>query len=164
MGEAGKQHAQAQFDWRAIIPQHEALWRDLDQRHAAEHEADRETTPGPAHPYWPNPFTIFASHPTRRLTIDDRLESSVSSYDEVTALLRHRMKMFTPDILIAPEQLPNLIHAIMTQPGISIGTLAEVSSNGDEAQLQRSVGWLLKLGVIRLSDTEGAAGLEKSER
>lgn len=164
MGEAGKRHAQAQFDWRAIIPQHEALWRDLDQRRAAEHEADRETTPGPAHPYWPDPFTIFASHPTRRLTIDDRLESSVSSYDEVTALLRHRMNMFTPDILIAPEQLPTLIHAIMTQPGISIGTLAQVSSNGDEAQLQRSVGWLLKLGVIRLSDTEGAAGLKRTER
>lgn len=77
---------------------------------------------------------------------------AVSSYEELTALLRHRMNMFTPDILVPPEHLPQLIHAIRVQPGVSIGELAAAHANGNEAQLQRSIGWLLKLGAIRLLD------------
>ena len=157
MGNAGKQHAKALFDWRVIIPQYEALWRELDGRRTADDEANRESIPQPAQPILPDPYTVFATHPTRRLTREDRLQSSISSYDEVTALLHHRMNMFTPEILVAPERLPQLIHAIGAQPGISIAELVDTQTDSNEPQLQRTIGWLLKLGVIQFLENADTA-------
>ena len=152
MGDAGRRHVKEQFDWSVIIPQYEALWHELERRRAVEDDSDCETNRQSNQPFLPDPFTVFASHPTRRLTAEDRVQMAVSSYEELTALLRHRMNMFTPDILVPPEHLPQLIHAIRVQPGVSIGELAAAHANGNEAQLQRSIGWLLKLGAIRLLD------------
>ena len=152
MGDAGKHHAQANYDWRAIIPQYDTLWAELDHRREVDANGDQGSIPNVFHPLWPDPFTAFASHPTHRFTRDDRLEPLINSYDDVTALLRHRMNMFVPDILVPPETLPLLIHAIMSQPGIRIGDLSEAHPDWGEARIQRSIGWLLKLGVIRLLD------------
>ena len=125
LGDAGKHHAQANYDWRAIIPQYDTLWAELDHRREVDANGDQGSIPNVFHPLWPDPFTAFASHPTHRFTRDDRLEPLINSYDDVTALLRHRMNMFVPDILVPPETLPLLIHAIMSQPGIRIGDLSE---------------------------------------
>ncbi len=152
MGEAGKDHAQTNYDWRAIIPQYDELWTELDHRRKVDTNGDRGSVQDVFHPLWPDPFTVFASHPTHRLARGDRLESLINTYDDVTVLLRHRMNMFIPDILVPPEKLPILIHAIMSQPGISIGELCEAHPDWGDAPVQRSIGWLMKLGVIRLTN------------
>ena len=152
MGDAGKHHAQTNYDWRAIIPQYDELWAELDRRRKVDTNGDRGSVQDFFHPLWPDPFTVFASHPTHRLARGDRLEPLINSYDDVTELLRHRMNMFIPDILVPPEKLPILIHAIMSQPGISIGELCEAHPDWGDAPIQRSIGWLMKLGVIRLTN------------
>jgi hypothetical protein len=113
MGDAGKHHAQANYDWRAIIPQYDSLWAELDHRRKVDAIGVQGSAPYVFYPLWPDPFTVFASHPTHRLTRDDRLGPLINSYDDGTALLGHRMNRFIPDILVPPDKLPLLIHAIM---------------------------------------------------
>ena len=70
MGEAGRQRAQAVYDWKPIIGQYEALWaKQTELRLAAKSESDKSGKPL-AHP-WParmDPFHGFASYPTQAFT------------------------------------------------------------------------------------------------
>jgi glycosyltransferase involved in cell wall biosynthesis len=70
MGEAGRAHVAAKYDWMQIIPAYQDLWEEL----AARREADAEIAEGNTVPRALDPQTLFAAYPTRIMKETDRID------------------------------------------------------------------------------------------
>ena len=149
MAAAGRQRAEAVFDWRHIVPAYEALWAELANRRRRGDALTPRTDMRPAHPLRPDPYQMFGGFPSAVLDGADRLEIAVAALDALNALIRHRMNMFTPAVLLDPDALARLVQAVDRQPGITLDALVGSIMPDDPACVVRTVGWLLKLGYLR---------------
>lgn len=147
MGEAGMRRAAAVYDWRNVVPAYEALWAEL----AARREADggAAAAAGGTHPLRPDPYRLFADFPTRHISPADVVEPA-APMDALTALLKHRMNMFTPGVLLDPDALGGLIQQIHARPGRTISDLTFDMAAASRPRILRTLAWLVKLGYLRL--------------
>jgi glycosyltransferase involved in cell wall biosynthesis len=147
MGEAGMRRAAAVYDWRNVIPAYEALWAELAQRRKAD-GGDGAAARG-THPLRPDPYRLFADFPTRHMSPEDVVEPA-APMDALTALLKHRMNMFTPDVLLDPDALTRLVQNIHARPGCTVSDLSSDMPEASRPRLSRTLAWLVKLGYLRL--------------
>ncbi len=148
MGEAGRRRAQEMYDWRHVIAAYEDLWEELAARRAAEAERRAAAAPSPIQA--PDPFRMFAAFATRHLSEGDRLQLADPSYEALTRLLRHRMNMPVPDLLVAPEELPRLVRVLARdEAGVEVGAAIANWPEAERARVLRSMTWLVKLGYAR---------------
>lgn len=160
MGEAGMRRAGEVYDWRHVIPAYEALWDEL----AARREQDGESGPTSEHavtdPVGLDPFRVFAAFPTRTLAPDDRIEARPEAMQDLTRLLRHRMNMFRPDLLLPADDLPALLGKLAPggapggggDGGASVADIAAAWPAGESPRVMRTLAWLVKLGQARRRD------------
>jgi alpha-maltose-1-phosphate synthase len=140
MAEKARARAQNTYDWRHIIPAYEALWRDLSEKRRAGNNL--------AWPLVPDPFMMYASYSTAALEESDKTHI-VASADTVRSLLSHDINLFGLDLMIAPDDITKLINTVSAQNGISIGEIFAQFPAVDRAALWRTLGWLIKLGIMR---------------
>lgn len=145
-GASGRERAQKVFDWKQIIPAYEHLWEELSHK--------RKTNPPKpgipnnwqaVHPSFTNPFKMFGSFPSTILNPQD-LVRVVMTRDEITAILKHEMNFFLPDLLAPKETMIELIEAIRNAGAAHIQDILNHFPNGEDRVL-RCIGWMLKHGV-----------------
>jgi len=138
-----KAHARAAatYDWRHIIPAYEALWREL----AAKRQ---DISSNLSYPLAPDPFSIYAGYASAALKESDRLQV-LAGADEIRMLLGHGLNIFGIDIMVGPEDVTKIINGATGKNGIAIADLIAQLPTRDRARLWRTVGWLLKLGILR---------------
>ena len=155
MGEAGRQRAQAIYDWKPIIGQYEALWaKQTELRLAAKAESDKSDIKPLAHP-WParmDPFHAFASYPTQALTpqmvltlVDANAQVAVQ---RALAYRQLAMVDFAKLILPSEAEMVSVLNTAaqqQTAQALVVGIAQE-----RQAFVFRSLAWLLKLGVLRV--------------
>ncbi len=154
MGEAGRQRAQAVYDWKPIIGQYEALWaKQTELRLAAKSESDKSGKPL-AHP-WParmDPFHAFASYPTQALTPQTLLALvDANAKLAVQRALPYRqlaMVDFAKVILPTEAEIVSVLNAA-AQTQTAQALVAGIAQER-QAFVFRSLAWLLKLGVLRV--------------
>jgi alpha-maltose-1-phosphate synthase len=78
MGEAGRARAREVFDWAAVIPQHQALWREQQAILQAAGARLGPSVPDPRHM---DPTGTFAAWPSRTFEFSQRLRPVPSSAD-----------------------------------------------------------------------------------
>lgn len=64
LGEGAARHAQAQFDWQAVIPQYLALADELGQRRNGATVTTPALQSGPISPLEVDPFDLYSKYPT----------------------------------------------------------------------------------------------------
>ena len=155
MGEAGRQRAQAVYDWKPIIGQYEALWaKQTELRLAAKSESDKSGIKPLAHP-WParmDPFHAFASYPTQAFTpqmvlalVDANAQVAVQ---RALAYRQLAMVDFAKVILPTEAEIVSVLNtAAQTQTAQAL--VAGIAQER-QAFVFRSLAWLLKLGVLRV--------------
>ncbi|MDX2027013.1 MAG: glycosyltransferase family 4 protein [Alphaproteobacteria bacterium] len=134
------------YDWRHIIPAYEALWEEM----AAKRQAAKKS-PGTwpsALPQAPDPFTMYAAYPSAPLAETDHL-SVAASLEIIQHLWRHEMNVLALDVMIPAEDTIKLINHIASQNAVSIGSLFQAFPAFDRPRLWRTLGWLIKLGILR---------------
>lgn len=150
MGDAGRQRAQSLYDWRAIIPQYEALWAQLADIRKAQAPALK-----PLAQPWParlDPFHAFASYPTQLLTPQTLL--ALVDGDVQSALQRARqyrqlaMVDFAKVVLPTDAEVEAVLQAAVT-PKTAM-ELVRLIPAARQAFVFRALGWLVKLHVLRL--------------
>ncbi len=142
MAEKARGRAAATYDWRHIIPAYEALWREL--------AAKREDSAGdPHYPLAPDPFSIYAGYAAAALAENDRLQVAASA-DEIRMLLGHGLNIFGLDTMAAPEDVTKIINCATEKNGIVIAALFAQFPSIDRSRLWRTIGWLIKLGILRI--------------
>ena len=147
MGQSGKAHARAVYDWRHIIKAYENLWADL----AAQRRTTARTMSIPAN--WqaanlshPNPLAMFDSFPTRKFNLAEKIRI-VMEKETISMILKHEMNYFVPELLIPKETMAELVEAIRKagEPAV-VDILATFPITQNE-RLLRCIGWMLKHGV-----------------
>ena len=147
MGAAGRQRAHDIFDWRSVVPAYDALWSELAERR----ERDAVSKPVAAHaitgPAEMDPYRVFRGFPTFRMMPDDAIVLTDRATAVLADRLRHRMNMFVPVNLLAPEDLPRLLSRMQ-----AVDRISDIAADWPErecSRVERTLVWLVKLGVAR---------------
>ncbi len=154
MGQTGKQRAQQLYDWSAIIAQYETLWQEQTQLRLAAQTADQVVVPPHAWPARIDPFFAFESYPTQTLKPTSIL--ALTDASAIEALLRVNqyktlaMVNFAKLVLPTDAEIAQLLNAAAQGP-TSAQALVQCIEPSRQAFVLRSLAWLLKLGVLRLS-------------
>lgn len=149
MGEKARTRALATYDWKHIIPAHEALWEEMAARRRKDKIGESSVTWPSALPQVPDPFTMYASYPSGPLREIDRLRVAVSD-DQITKLWRHEINVLALDVMIPTEEVMKLITYISAKGGVSIGDIFQQYPAYDQEQLWRTVAWVIKLGIVQV--------------
>jgi alpha-maltose-1-phosphate synthase len=153
MGSSGRQRARQTYDWKTVIGQYEALWAEL--RGLRETQARGLRPAGPPWPARMDPFQAFASYPTRTLTPQTRLrlvEADLTrALDRVRALRELAMVGYARGILPAAADIDTVLHKAAAGPATAMELVEHIGAQSP-GQVLRATAWLVKLGVLELSE------------
>jgi hypothetical protein len=152
LGEAGRRRARALYDWRVVVPAYQDLWSEL----AARRQADVELAP----PRWQvrnprlsDPFDVFAGH-GRALKDDMRVRLDPDGPD-VDTVAADPGNTFAANGLLARDET-DIILRLLQGGERSIAECLQALPLARRVRGIRSLGWLIKYGVLSLTDNEGA--------
>jgi glycosyltransferase involved in cell wall biosynthesis len=147
MGAAGQARARETFDWRAVIPQYQALWAELDRRRRAA-----PPQPPLENPYRPDPFRMFAAYPTGALAPTAEVSLGRPLAEGEAAALLARPAVRNPAArLPTDEEALALLTALAAGP-IPVAGLMDRFSPERGPFIERGILWLAKFGFVRLRD------------
>jgi len=148
MGAAGQARAREVFDWRAVIPQYQALWSELRRRRLASPEQ-----PPLENPYRPDPFRMFAAYPSAALAVGDTvvLTRPLAPGEAAELMTRTSVRSDSARLPSIPEAAA-LLDALAGGPRTVGALLAEVTPER-RPFLERGLLWLAKFGFVRLCGT-----------
>ncbi|HET6158893.1 MAG TPA: glycosyltransferase family 4 protein [Dongiaceae bacterium] len=147
LGEAAREAAAANFDWRHLITRYQALWAELAARRASA----VESAPAQGPVYWPartDPYTLFVDYPTETLSPLHRLEPGDFPGDLAMIVAhplfnfaKHRLRLDLCDLVLRKVAEKRAV------------TLSDIGADLNEAErilLPRNAAFLVKLGLIRV--------------
>jgi len=149
MGEAGRAHVRAKFDWATIIPSYESLW-------AQQTEIRKQQTASlrPITQLWParmDPFHAFASYPTRLLTpqtllglVDVDIDMALQ---RTLAYRRIAMFNFAEFVLPTDHEIRTVLTAADSGPRPAEELIAGIHPER-QPHVFRALVWLVKLGTL----------------
>lgn len=146
MGLAGQKRAKTIYDWKHIIPMYEQLWEELE----AIRQSDPHNPPSP----WParlDPFTSFSHYATQ--TLSEHTLVSLNKSPEVTieawqSMLQLDMVNYASYVLPTEKVMAQIVSTLGTNT-IAIGQILEGIHPSSRTAVLRSMGALLKFGLIR---------------
>lgn len=148
MGDAGRARAQSVYDWSVIIPAYEELWADLAHRRTHDPEVAAPLPGRASDPLRDDPYKVFAGYPSATLSDEMRVTRRAPDGDLET-LTRHTINSAGAGLMLPGPDLRALLAAI---PDAGINVDALLAASGTSArESRRSILWLAKLGIIRLS-------------
>lgn len=152
MGQAGRARAREVYDWAVVIGQYETLWAQLNTLRA-EHGPKAKAL---AHP-WParmDPFHAFASYPTYTLKADTLLalvdEQATQAMVRVQAYKALSMVNFAKLVLPSDDEILAVLQAAQAGPKAADALVAHLPAER-QAHVFRSLAWLVKLHVLKIS-------------
>ncbi|TAN49253.1 MAG: glycosyltransferase [Methylococcaceae bacterium] len=151
MGEAGRQRAQALYDWSAIIPQYEALWAQLADIRAQQAGLSLKL------PYpWParmDPFAAFAQYPTHTLNTNTRLAlvdaSKAHAQQRLQQIQGLAMVNFTQQVAPGSGEIDKLLTALAGGERLA-GELVQGLPPERRLYVLRSLAWLVKMDILKV--------------
>lgn len=166
MGEAGRKRAQSVYDWRVIINNYQDLWRDLTNIRARSVEASPVVPNRPAHPLRDDPFSLFQGYPTHVVNGDTWVELADAKPGELLTLVKEcrslGMNEFSSSIMLSDEDISLIGRELASSSGCSVIALAEPLAEGVRFRLARTLAWLAKMGLVKLTVSETPAKRSRS--
>jgi len=152
MGAAGRKHAVEKYDWSIIIPEYEALWRELAERRVKDSETAPRQGGQSNDPLRDDPFRTFAGYPTSTIT-DDHVIERWGTDAELEALIRFDINSAVAGLVPDAPKMRELLNNL-PKPGTTttVGTLLD-SSDAPRTPALRAILWLAKLGIISLRES-----------
>jgi glycosyltransferase involved in cell wall biosynthesis len=151
-GEAGARRAAERFDWRRVIVEYQALWQELSEiRSRAPALGPRDPMLQTVHPDYPDPFALFAAHPTSALAMENVVRlADLDGRFVVAALRRNVMHNFPLASLLSEDDIARIL-AALERRSRRVAEIIGLLKAADSAKVLRTVLWLYKYGVVSLS-------------
>lgn len=146
LGASAQARARESFDWRVVIPQYQALWTELARRRSAAAQQ-----PSMENPYRPDPFRMFAGHPSDALKPSDVV--SLARPFTLDAMTDHLAR---PGVDDPVARLPDAaeraaIFSLLSVGPRTVGALLAEASPDRRPFIERGLLWMAKFGVLRLN-------------
>ena len=147
MGASARQRAREVFDWRAIVPQYQALWAEQHARlHAAPPEPERR-----ANPYRPDPYALFAGYPTRHLSRRDLVALNPGlDWPAARARLEGPLAVYSRFNRPSDAELEIVVNALAEHGPMPVAKVIELIPPGRRNYLERGLLWLARHDIIAL--------------
>lgn len=159
MGENGCRRAREVYDWRKIISAYEQLWAELAEIRAQATEIAPRQAGRPPHPLCMDPFELFSHYTPRHLSGESLLETGDSLTPELLEAIRTDwMSGFGADMRLSKESMDTLLALLEPNTPQTADTLfRQMTERGaaipSQAHFIRTLGYLLKFNLLRLTDT-----------
>jgi len=159
MGESGRRRAQEVFDWRAIVPQYQALWGELAQRRKA---ASAQSAPASlvTNPRRLDPFRLFESYPTEPMTRQSVVSVAAGvAWDQARARLDLHLASIARWAIASPEEMELLFDKILEAGEATVSEVMD--ANFPESRrpfVERSILWLAKYDLVTIRGTKPIEG------
>ncbi|WP_226886614.1 glycosyltransferase family 4 protein [Nisaea nitritireducens] len=153
MGDAGRARARTHYDWSVIIRSYEDLWLELrDIRAEAPEVAPRQSNET-ASPFYPDPFDIFAPHPSFVLGPDTivTVDGDAPEADFQT-ILAYEFCTFSQELMLPRKQTAALLRRLSERGLVTVGEIEQWIDGRGSPALHRTLPWLAKFGLIKLSE------------
>jgi len=149
MGAAGRERARQYFDWSAIIPRYEALWKQQEEiRLAQELGQSRLQHPWPARL---DPFYAFDTYPSVQLGADTQIKLVDINADKAWQRLMQykelRMVRFANAIVFNDSECRAVLQHLENGPA-SVQDLLQHVPFQRRRMVSRSLVWLAKLHIV----------------
>jgi glycosyltransferase involved in cell wall biosynthesis len=152
MGEAARQRAVAAFDWRVIVGRYQTLWAELAEIRKGATESAPRAPLHPANPSRADPYQAFAAYATAALSANDRVSlapgTDIGAFD---AIVGHALVAFAEKINPPRAEMHRIMETVGRHGGVTVGTLASGWPEERRALYVRSLIWLAKLGLVRIT-------------
>lgn len=151
MGEEGRRRASEIYDWKIIIRQYEELWAQLAEiRKSKGSEFKNQPQNWPARL---DPFGSFAAYPTNIISLNT-VFALVDATPEATmqrleAYLKLAMVNFAKHIIPNGDEISIIINGL-SNSAKSAEALIQPISDDRKAFVFRSLGWMTKIGLIKI--------------
>lgn len=155
MGAAGVANARSRFDWKIVIRAYQDLWRELAEARRSAPESMPAEAGKPLHPLRDDPFTLFAEYPTAFVAGETMAALAPGGARQRLAdLKRSALANIMPGLLLPEAELWGLAEKLGKGPR-SVADLVDGLPAAKRGIAQRSVGWLAKIGLVKLSAPKG---------
>lgn len=150
MGDAGRQRAREEFDWRRILLRYRELWADLAERRRSD-AAFWPAPPGLERPERTDPFTLFASYPSRILADSDPLYVVPGADAQVLDTRRAlAMNRFADYVFPSRDECAEILARVAVRPGLCVIDLLSAFPSARHLALRRGLVWMMKMDVLQL--------------
>ena len=173
LGASARARAMAQFDWPTVVRRHQALWSELRRLRGN----GVETAPGsdgtPAVPHMDDPFSVFADYASAQIaeralvTLAPGIKRGEGLAARLDRLRGNPINDVAANTFLSPDEQVHILSHLSERDGIEVIRLAELIEEKRRFRLPRTLGWLAKMGLVRLApsaavDEEGAEKLPES--
>jgi len=149
LGAQAAQRAREVFDWSAIVPQYQALWGELAARRASA--PGGTVAPPPRNPFRPDPFTLYASYPTRHLADDWRATLRPGmDWPAAKAALSRPLAAYGYVNRPNAGECEEILSWLADRPGARVSEIAELFPAYRRPAITRGLLWIARFGVIEL--------------
>jgi glycosyltransferase involved in cell wall biosynthesis len=151
MGEAGRQRACQDFEWRHVIHMYESLWRDQESERSARARAAPlrfEKLTGPA--AYPDIERSFAIYPTRWVGAEDLIAPAPGASDMLDRLLAMPLTHHASARRVVDR---DILHALFALLPCSVEDIDHFwqRSGTDSGVGRATVAWLLKYDLVTIA-------------
>ncbi len=153
MGEAGRARARTHYDWSVIIRTYEDLWLELREIRTKAPEVAPRQSNETASPFYPDPFNIFSPHPS--FVLGPETVVTVDSSDveaDFQTILAYEFCTFSQELMLPREQTTALLRRLSERGVVTVGEIEQWIDGRGWSTLHRTLPWLAKFGLIKLSE------------
>lgn len=152
LGDNARRRVRREHDWPVVLERYRQLWSELDERR----RADPALTPAlpQAAPDRLDPFALFASYPSARITPASLVE--LTPHASLALLRQYRelaINRFAQASLPTLEEFGLIFGSIESQP-MQVDELLDTLGPCDRPTLLRGLAWLCKMDLLKISPPE----------
>ncbi len=169
MSAAARQSAMQSYDWPMVIRRHQAFWSELRRIRGDAAEIAPPVPGRPAIPHLDDPFSVFQAFSSHAISEHVRVSLSpgiVRGEGVANRLARLRANPINDTAghaLLEPAEQAHVLDHLSEREGVEVIQLAELLPERRRYRLPRTLGWLAKMGIVRLTPAPEESSSEKTE-
>lgn len=151
MGEAGRARAAERYDWRVVVGAYQALWEELGARRQSAPERWPRRAGAAAHPLRHDPYALFEAYASRTI-LPSSLIGAVAGAEaaEIGTFLKLAVAAPLPALLLRAEVMVGVVDDLAAGGPRPMAEIVADFPAGEVPALYRSIGWLAKIGLVRV--------------
>ena len=170
LSDAARKAALQTYDWPVVIRRHQALWSELRRIRSDAAEIAPPIPGRPAIPHLDDPFSVFQSYASHaisehaRVSLAPGLVRGEGVSNRLARLRANPINDTAGHAMLEPDEQEHVLSHLSERDAVEVIQIAELLPERRRYRLPRTLGWLAKMGVVRLTPAPQQAEPESIEQ